>query len=180
MENREFQVEVICRQRSLYTIAAADAETAEKMAAERWQRGDQSDLHGVDWCELEDVEALALTDVTSGEADDELLLRFIRQRELLLIRLGNNLLDPSINDAISAAQAAADLGWVRAGSDSSLDVIRAAQALERLCENRLLICFERDRVRAGERGAIRLYCTPEYLDRLSAATLNGSVAPPLP
>ena len=29
------------------------------------------------------------------------------------------------------------------------------------------VCFERDRVRSGERGSVRLYCTPEYLERLS-------------
>jgi hypothetical protein len=32
-----------------------------------------------------------------------------------------------------------------------------------------VVCFQRERVRAGERGEIRLYCTPEYLEALSSS-----------
>jgi hypothetical protein len=33
---------------------------------------------------------------------------------------------------------------------------------------KVLVCLQRQRVRVGERGEIRLYCTAEYLDELSA------------
>jgi hypothetical protein len=30
-----------------------------------------------------------------------------------------------------------------------------------------VVCFGRPRVRASERGEVRLYCTPQHLERLS-------------
>lgn len=178
MEPKEFQVEVISRQRTYYHISAEDAEGAQRIAAERWHRGEPSDLRGIEMSELESVRAAEQSEAAFMEQDDQLLLRFIREREKLLIKLGNNLLDPSVNDAISAAQASADLGWVKTvAAGAGFDLQRAAMALERLCERKLLVCFERARFRAGERGEIRLYCTPEYLERLSEATLSGSTQP---
>ena len=175
MEEKKYLVEVVCRQRTLYEVDAADGHGAEKAAVERWQQGEPSDLTGFDWCELHAARAMEAPDDVRRQQDDELLLRFIRERERLLTRLGGKFLNPTMNDAISAQQAAADLGWFRASSsaESTVDTIRAAQALERLCQSRKLVCFERDRVRTGERGTIRLYCTPEYLERLTAA-LHGS------
>lgn len=175
MEEKKYLVEVVCRQRALYEVEAADGHSAEKAAVERWQQGDASDVTGFDWCELQTARAMEAPDEVRRQQDDELLLRFIRERERLLTRLGGKFLNPTMNDAISAQQAAADLGWFRASAsaESSVDSIRAAQALDRLCAARKLVCFERDRVRNGERGTIRLYCTPEYLERLSTA-LHGS------
>jgi hypothetical protein len=168
MDSKEFQVEVVCRQRAFYNVSAPDAESAQRAAVERWQRGEASDLAGYDWCELESTEATEAPDASRREQDDELVLRFIRERERLLLRLGGNALDASLSDAISASQAATDLGWVRPGVGGA-DTVRAVEALDRLCSRRRLVCFERDRVRAGERGQIHLYCTPDYLERLTAS-----------
>ena len=174
MRTREYQVEVTCRQRAYYRVAAEDADEAERIAAQRWHRGERSDLKGVEWCELESVRAEDHLDEVHRGQDDQLLLRFIREREALLVRLGHSLLEPSVNDAISADQAASDLGWVRAGDSApGADTLRAALSLERLCDDRALVSFERERFRSGERGEIRLYCTPEYLERLSEATLRS-------
>lgn len=175
MEDKKYLVEVVCRQRALYEVEAADAETAEEIAVERWQDGDPSDVTGFDWCELEATRATDAPDLERCRQDDEVLLRFIRERERLLTRLGGKYLNPTMNDAISAQQAAEDLGWFRSSltSENTVDTVRAATALERLCAARKLVCFERDRVRTGERGSIPLYCTPEYLERLSAALNKG-------
>ena len=176
MESKKFLVEVVCRQRALYAVEAADAARAESAAIERWQAGERSDVVGFDWCELHAVRATEAADDVRQRQDDQLLLRFIRERERLLMRMGGKNLMPTMNDAISAQQAASDLGWFRTGptGEHAADVIRTSQALERLCSAKQLICFERERVRSRERGTIRLYCTPEYLERLAAATLNGS------
>jgi len=180
MEDKEFQVEVMCRQRALYRVSAADAEAAERIAIDRWQNGDRSDLTGYDWCELLGAHARQAPDETRRSQDDEVVLRFIREREKLMARLGGQVVGAVSQDAISASQLAADLGWASRASDGGqqrIDAVRAADALERLCERRLLVCFERQRVRAGERGDIRLYCTPEYLNGLSADL--DEAAPPL-
>ena len=97
------------------------------------------------------------------------MLRFLKERERLIQKLGGDLFHRSVNDAISASQVAADLGWSRPGATSGTapDILRATEALEWLCKQRRVVCFERPRVRTGERGDIRLYCTPEYLQSLS-------------
>jgi hypothetical protein len=181
MENREFHVEVLWKQRALYRISAPDSEAAERLAAERWYRREPSDVNGFDWGEMEAVQAVEADDAARRDQDDELLLRFIRERERLLMKLGDNLLNPSVNDAISAAQAASDLGWVDAEPAGATwpGTVRAAHALERLCGRKKLVCFERPRVRAGERGEIRLYCTPEYLERLSSTLHTGTPQAPV-
>lgn len=174
MERKSFQVEVVCSQRLLYLVDAEDPAGAERIAMERWQGRQASDLTGFDRCQIEAIHAERTPAAESQAQDDELLLRFIREREGLLTRLGGNLLAASANDAVSAFQAAADLGWVRDAQDgsSAADGVRAAHALERLCASKKLVCFERERARSGERGAIRLYCTPEYLERLSATVYD--------
>lgn len=162
-------MEVVWRQGALYHVEAKDAESAERLALTRWQEGDEGDVLGFEGAQLESVHSSEAPDLVRQSQDEQLVLRFIRERERLLIRLGGDLLSASISDAISASQAAADLGWLRSGKgeERSVDVVRAAESLERLCASKLLVCFERERVRAGERGAVRLYCTPEYLERLS-------------
>jgi hypothetical protein len=173
--DREFEVDVICRQRFLYRVRAPDAVTAERVASRRWQNGDPSDTPGVDSCELTYARATEALDRVRQNQDDEVVLRFIREREDLLMRLGGASAIASANDAISAAQAAADLGWSRfdPSGTPTVDIARAAQSLERLCAKRRLVCFERSRVRSGERGEIRLYCTPDYLERLSVTIASA-------
>ena len=166
MQNSEFYVEVISRQRSLYRVEAEDADMAERIAAARWQKGDPSDAQGYDGYELEGVRASPAPDDDRRFQDDEIILRFIREREQLLMKLGGSLTTLSPNDAVSAAQAARDLGLAGPESGSSA-IARASEALERLCVRKQLVWFEKPRLRAGERGDIRLYCTPDYLEALS-------------
>ena len=173
MEPKEFEVEVVHRQRAIYRVRAVDREEAERLAVERWQQGETSAFPGLDWCELDSVRPQESPDAERREQDVELVLRFLRERERLILRLGGSGPYPTGNDAISASQVASDLGWSRRGSDGGPDVVRATVALERLCALRRVVCFERTRVRAGERGEIRLYCTPEYLERLASRTLEG-------
>ena len=167
---REYEVEVVYRQRAVYRIEATDREEAEARAVGRWQTGAPGELPGYEWNEIEAVRAADAATEEQGMQDGALALRFLQEREQLLLRLGSEPFNPSSNDAISADRVAADLGWSRPGirSGSGPDVLRAARALESLCVEHRLICFQRARVRTGERGEIRLYCTPEYLESLSS------------
>ena len=168
--SNQYEVEVVYRQRAIYRIEAEDREMAERLATQRWREGAPSVVPGYDWCELESVRAGDAPNPEQREQDAELVLRFLKERERLILKLGGDLFNPSMNDAISASQVAADLGWSRpAGSGAPVpDIPRATEALEWLCRMRRVVCFERPRVRAGERGEIRLYCTPEYLETLTA------------
>jgi hypothetical protein len=167
--SNEYEVEVVFRQRAVYRVEAADRQSAERMAAERWREGTPSAAPGYDWSELESVRAVEASQPERKEQDGELVLRFLKERERLILKLGGDLFHRSVNDAISASQVAADLGWSRPGANSGSgpDILRATEALEWLCRQRRVVCFERPRVRSGERGDIRLYCTPEYLQSLS-------------
>lgn len=164
---KEYEVEVTYRQRAMYRVLAEDREAAERIGAERWREGGPSELPGCGWSELEAVHAEQAPEPELRRQDAEVVLRFLKERERLIQRLGGDLFNPSMNDAISAHQVAADLGWARS-RQAGPDVVRATAALEWLCGSRRVICFERPRVRSGERGEIRLYCTPEYLELLSA------------
>jgi hypothetical protein len=181
MGAKEFKVDLVCHQRSVYLVRADDAAAAKRLALDRWQRVEPSDVAGFDSAEIQAVQVEEAADTLRQAQDDELILRFIREREKLLNRLGSEVsgTTPS-NDAISAAQAARDLGWYGPeGVDVPVpDTIRAALALERLCTQRHLVCFERRRARQNERGEVRLYCTPEYLEHLTA-TIEGT-APATP
>lgn len=180
MTDWTFQVEVVFRQRVVYHVDAVDAQEAERLAVQRWQNGEPGDLVGFESCRLESVNVSEAGDGIRQAQDEELVLRFIHERERLLSRFGGgNLLTPAISDAISASQAAADLGWLRSGRGDSNppDTVRAAEALERLCVQKKLVCFERERIRSGERGPIRLYCTVEYLERLSEAMIDAGPRP---
>jgi hypothetical protein len=166
---KDYQVEVVHRQRAIYVVRANDREEAERIGAERWRQGDPSDLPGYEWSELVSSRAYASPDAARLEQDDEVVYRFLQARERLIQQLGGDPFNPAANDAISAAQVASDLGWVRTeqGRPGVPDVPRSTAALERLCRSRRLVCFARTRMRGMERGEIRLYCTPEYLERLS-------------
>jgi len=168
---KEYEVEVVYRQRAIYRVEAADRETAERLATERWQEGRSGEAPGYDWSQVEAVRAEEAATAERVDQDAELVLRYLRERERLLLRLGGDPFSPSSNDAISADRVAADLGWSRAalGAASEADAPRATRALEALCQQHRVVCFQRERVRAGERGEIRLYCTPEYLEALSSS-----------
>lgn len=169
---KDYDVEVVHRQRACYRVHAKDRETAERIAAERWRLGEPSDVPGYDWSELVSTQGQSASDPERINQDLEVVYRFLHERERLIQQLGGDPFNPSANDAISASQVASDLGWSRplprAGSHSEPDIARATAALESLCSARRVVCFARPRMRAGERGEIRLYCTPEYLERLSA------------
>lgn len=173
---REFEVEVVHRARSVYRVRAQDREAAERIAANRWRQDDRSDVPGYAWAELVSCTAYAAAEPDRATMDVEVVYRFLAERERLILHLGGDPFNPSPNDAISAAQVAADLGWVRPMSDgaASPDTTRATVALERLCSARRVVCFSRPRMRGRERGEIRLYCTPEYLERLSADLEQGA------
>ena len=166
---KDYEVEVVQRQRTIYRVRANDREAAEQAAAERWRDGDPSDVPGYDWCELVTAAGHPSAERERLEQDVEVVYRFLQARERLVQQLGGDPFTPTANDAISAAQVASDLGWTRAdqGRPPVADVARATAALEGLCDDRRVVCFVRPRQRATERGDIRLYCTPEYLERLS-------------
>lgn len=170
MSTKQYEVEVVHRQRVVYSVEAPDRETAERRAAVLWRQGREGSMPGCSSSELETVHAFAPTEPDQLAQDAELVLRYLQERERIIAHLAGDLYNPSLNDAISADQVAADLGWSHRGPGGALasDVLRATRALEILCRSRRVICFERQRVRANERGEIRLYCTPDYLERLSA------------
>jgi hypothetical protein len=178
MSDNDFEVEVEARGRVVYHVRAENASLAEQAALARWRRGDPGDVPGREESELTALRCVPLAEEIRASQDDELIVRFLKERENLILRLSGNLVAASVNDAISAQQAARGLGWyeVDERGESRIDTGRAARALDRLCASKKLACFTRERVRSGERGEVRLYCTPEYLDRLSAA-LNGSLSP---
>ena len=173
MESKSHRVELTCRQRSIYFVDAPDSEAAKQVASERWRRGEPSDVAGFDWQELESAAVAPAADSGSQTQDDQVVLRFVQERESLLLKLGSSLVSASVNDAISAAQTAPDLGWFR--RDGVPDTVRAAEALERLCARKQLVSFRRTRVRSNERGEILLYCTPRYLEQLASEMNEDSV-----
>src|SRR5690606_27191895 len=111
---KDFEVEVVYRQRAVYSVRAPDRQAAERIAAERWRSGEESDIPGLEWCELVACTAHLAAEPERGRQDAEVVYRFLSQRERLIQQLGGDPFNPSANDAISAAQVAADLGWLRA------------------------------------------------------------------
>jgi hypothetical protein len=170
MDEKPYAVSLVCRQTIQYHIVAPDRETAERIAMEKWQRGEPGDS-GISDCSIVDTVA-ATEEPAEGEThgDAEVALRFLHTRERLLEQLDGELTNPTLHDAVSAEEVASHLGWVRhEDPGGGVDEPRASRALEHLCATRRVICFTRPRVRKGERGEIRLYCTPQHLERLTAA-----------
>lgn len=167
---KRFEVEITFQQTVRYGIEAANRKEAERIALERWQEGDESAATGSECCRLLSVAAAAIPAEEGLARDAERVLRWLRDRELVIERLDDDAFSPSVHDAVSAEDVAAHFGWQRRPADAprDADVPRAERALEKLCADRRVVCFERARVRAGERGEIRLYCTPQHLERLSA------------
>lgn len=173
MAERRYEVDVVYRVTVRYAVDAPDRETAERLACEMWQ-ADEEGVDGSEWCELESVAVADEEDEAGGGHDCEEVLRFLRDRELVIERLSEDAFNPEVHDAVSAEEVARHLAWEREGES---DVPRAARALERLCAEHRVVCFSRPRARRGERGEIRLYCTPQHLERLSALLDDGVPEP---
>lgn len=178
MEGKQFEVDVVYRATVRYAVTAPDREAAERLAEEMWQ-AEEEGVGGTEVCELEEVRAVGELDAEGCGRDCEQVLRFLRDRELVIERLDADAFNPTVHDAVSAEEVARHLGWEAEGT---LDFTRAVRALERLCDEHRVVCFSRPRVRSGERGEIRLYCTPQHLERLTAllvepAPEDGAGAP---
>lgn len=173
MEGKQFEVDVVYRATVRYAVTAPDRETAERLAEEMWQ-AEEEGVGGTEVCELEEVRTVGELDAEGCGRDCEQVLRFLRDRELVIERLDEDAFNPTIHDAVSAEEVARHLGW--ADAEGTLDVTRSIRALESLCDQRRVVCFSRPRVRSGERGEIRLYCTPQHLERLSALVVEPEPA----
>lgn len=164
MEDKQFEVDVVYRVTVRYAVSAPDRESAERLARQMWQ-AEEEGVGGTEVCELEEVRVADAVDPEGCGRDCDEVLRFLRDRELVIERLDEDAFNPTVHDAVSAEEVARHLGW--ADEDGTLDLARSVRALERLCDARRVVCFSRPRVRRGERGEIRLYCTPQHLERLS-------------
>lgn len=173
MEQKQYEVDVVYRATVRYVVTARDRETAERLATEKWL-AEEEGVDGSEWCELEAVTVMDAPDEEGCGRDCDEVLRFLRDRELVIERLDEDAFNPTVHDAVSAEDVAHRLGWKESGGD--IDTPRAARALERLCAQRRVVCFSRPRVRKGERGEIRLFCTPQHLERLSALLDDPEVA----
>lgn len=173
MEDKQFEVDVVYRVTVRFAVTAPDPETAERMALEMWQ-ADEDGVGGTEVCELEAVSVSGAVDQDSCGRDCAEVLRFLRDRELVIEQLDEDAFNPTVHDAVSAEEVAIHLHWRRRGEgvEGQTDTPRAARALDRLCAERRVVCFTRSRVRLGEKGEIRLYCTPQHLALLSDMILE--------
>lgn len=169
MEPTQFEVEIVHRRHLRYRVAAPDRATAERLALSLWQNGDDG-LEEGDQCEMESVTVAPAPDGVRCGEDCEAVLRFLRDRELVIEALDPDLFNPTVHDAVSAEDVAIHMKWKTTDADGEIlpDTDRAARALERLCREHRVVCFTRPRVRDGERGEIRLFCTPQHLELLAA------------
>ena len=172
MEQKHFEVEITFRQTVRYTVDAKDRKVAEKMAVERWHAGEDGQMLGIDCCE---VIAVATAEIPTEDRqcrDCDGAFRYLRDRELVIEMLDADAFNPTVHDAVSAEDVAAHVGWKRKDDPALPDAARAARALDRLCAEHRVVCFTRPRVRASERGEVRLYCTPQHLERLSSLLMD--------
>ncbi|HEV2131316.1 MAG TPA: hypothetical protein VGR27_09450 [Longimicrobiaceae bacterium] len=169
METRSYQVELVYRQKVRYQVEAEDPEAAEELAIEKWRNEERGMLLGHECCELISIAAAEARSPDRSAADCELVLRFLRDRELVIEALDEDIFNPTIHDAVSAEEVARHLEWSTTDRDGEpiVDVARATQALEELCRQQRVVCFSRPRMRWEERGQIRLYCTPQHLEKLT-------------
>jgi hypothetical protein len=172
MQEQQYEVDVVYRVTVRYAVSAPDRGTAERMAREMWQ-AEEEGVGGTEVCELESVEVVGAVDEEGCGQDCDQVLRFLRDRELVIERLDEDAFNPTIHDAVSAEEVARHLGWT--ADEGELDIPRAVRTLERLCDEHRVVCFSRPRVRRGERGEIRLYCTPQHLERLSALVVDPAL-----
>ncbi|MDB4950830.1 MAG: hypothetical protein JWM27_3479 [Gemmatimonadetes bacterium] len=176
MELKRYEVEVVYRQTARYSVEAPDRAAAERAATAHWKRGDVRGEVGPECCELESVRVVDLPGEDARAADRAAALRFLRDRELVIERLSDDAFNPCVHDALSAEEVARHVGWTTEADEA--DAARASRALERLCSERRVVCFSRPRVRTGERGDIRLYCTPQHLERLSMLMIEDPSGAP--
>jgi hypothetical protein len=170
MDQKQFEVEITFRQTVRIAVDAEERDEAERLALDRWQAGDPEAIVGSECCELVGVRSTVLPDEDRAFRDAEKVFRYLRDRELVIETLDADAFNPTIHDAVSSEEIAVHFNWNRKGADGTPipDLPRAARALDRLCEMKRVVCFTRERVRAGEQGEIRLYCTPQHLELLSA------------
>lgn len=175
MERKRYEVEVVCRRRMVYAVEADTPEEARQLASAQWREGEDGAPVGGEHWELVEMRPVEVPGDEALVADREEALRFLRDRELVIEQLSEDVFDPAIHDALSAEEMARHLSWWT-GDDDTADVVRASRALSRLCEERRVVCFTRPRVRRGERGEVRLYCTPQHLERLSSLLVEAGAA----
>lgn len=166
MAHKRFEVEITFQQTIRYAVDAASRKAAEQLAMEQWKEGDEEGAVGTECCQLVAVHTAEVPNQEGCARDGDKAFRYLRDRELVIEELSEDAFDPIIHDAVSAEEVASHLGWRR--PDRMPDTARAGRALDLLCKTRRVVCFTRPRVRAGERGEIRLYCTPQHLEKLSA------------
>jgi len=170
MDSKRFEVEISFRQTVRFRVEAKDRKAAERVALERWRAGDPPHQPGTECCDVLSVAAHDVPDEERLVRDCDAAYRYLRDRELVIETLDGDAFNPTVHDAVTAEEVAAHLGWRRkdAAGAASPDVQRAARVLDQLCAARRVVCFTRPRLRAGERGEVRLFCTPQHLERLSA------------
>lgn len=177
MKQKTFEVEVVYRQTVRYQVDARDRETAEREAVKLWMSGQPGVMKDGDCCVLHQTKATECPDADHVAKDAEKAYRFIRDRELVLEKLDTDAFNPTVHDALSAEEIARRLGWTLKGHpEAEPDLPRASRALDLLVANRRLVSFTRPRVRRGERGEIRLFSTPQHLERLAALLEDPTAA----
>jgi len=178
MDQKRYEVEITFRQTLRYAVDAGNRKLAELEAMERWKAGDGAAVVGSECCELVDVRSEQVPCDDRCHRDAQEAYRYLRDRELVIEMLDEDQFNPTVHDAVSAEEVAAHLGWKRRGDGIGLtDTPRAARALDRLCAERRVVCFTRSRMRLGEKGEIRLYCTPQHLALLSSMILDEEPEP---
>jgi hypothetical protein len=188
MDQKPFEVEITFRQTLRYAVQATNRKVAEQQAMQRWKVGDEAFVVGSDCCEVLEITSNPVPCDDRCVKDAHEAYRYLRDRELVIETLDEDAFNPTVHDAVSAEEVAIHVGWKRKGnghastngnghgSEGTPDIPRAARALDRLCNERRVVCFTRNRVRAGEKGEIRLYCTPQHLAMLSSLIMDEELA----
>lgn len=179
MDQKRYEVEITFRQTLRYAVDATSRKVAEQEAMQRWKVGDEAFVVGSDCCELVEVRTSPVPCDDRCHKDAMEAYRYLRDRELVIETLDDDAFNPTVHDAVSAEEVAIHLGWRRRGNgvDGTPDTPRAARALDRLCGERRVVCFTRNRMRVGEKGEIRLYCTPQHLALLSSLIMDEELEP---
>lgn len=163
---KRYEVEITFQQTVRYAVDATTRKAAEDLALEQWRDGDEANAVGSECCDLVGLNIAEVSNEEGCQRDADKAFRYLRDRELVIETLDVDAFTPSIHDAVSAEDVALHVGWRK--RDRSVDSPRAARALDQLCKARRVVCFTRPRVRSHERGDIRLFCTPQHLEKLTA------------
>ena len=162
---KRYEVEITFQQTVRYAVDAVTRKAAEDLALEQWREGDEANAVGSECCDLVGVRSAEVPNEEGCARDADKAFRYLRDRELVIETLDDDAFTPCVHDAVSAEDVAIHMGWRR--KDRSPDTARASRALDALCRSRRVVCFTRPRVRAGERGEIRLFGTPQHLEKLT-------------